>query len=238
MKNLVLATLLGAGLVGCATPKYNYMPSVTQISKPPIDSEATAYVGDKMLVQGSYIKRTALFLNEPFKVSFAYTLTGGYYPKTGEDNYGTYYKIAGIMGSAGAINVSGIQNAGGVQKAALADPYQALMTTTDGKLCVITVFNAKNCAPFGEPVLKEVDSLSDDAFQQTLIYSGRVGNKINIGYREFSSSLSRPAFNNDVEYDLNQSKTIGYKGAVLEIIEATNQFIKYKVIKNFNNAQE
>jgi hypothetical protein len=238
VKNLVLATLLGAGLVGCATPKYNYMPSVTQISKPPINSEATAYVGDKMLVQGSYIKRTALFLSEPFKVNFGYTLTGGYYPKTGEDTYGTYYGVAGIMGSAGVINLSGIQNAGGIQKSALVDPYKAVMTSNDGKLCVITIFNAKSCASFSKPVLKEVDSLSDDSFQQTLIYSGRVGNKINIGYREFSSSVSRPAFNNDVEYDLNQSKTIGYKGAVLDVIEATNQFIKYKVIKNFNEAQE
>ncbi|MCD0195610.1 hypothetical protein K1T77_12420 [Acinetobacter baumannii] len=44
----------------------------------------------------------------------------------------------------------------------------------------------------------------------------------------------RPAFNNDVEYDLSQSKEIGYKGALLEIIEATNQDIKYKVIRNFN----
>lgn len=226
MKNLVLATLLGASLVGCATPKYNYMPSVTQISKPPIGSEATAYVGDQMLVQGKFVKTSALFLSSPLKVSFAYTLSGGYYPKTGEDANGVYY------------GVGGIQNAGTIQKSALADPYKAVMTTTDGKLCVITVFNAKGCAPFEQPVTKEVDSLSEDSFQQTLIYSGRVGNKINIGYREFSSSQARPAFNNDVEYDLNESKTIGYKGALLEVIEATNQFIKYKVMKNFNDAQE
>lgn len=78
--------------------------------------------------------------------------------------------------------------------------------------------------------------LTHDSFQQTLIYSGKVGNKINIGYREFSGSIARPAFNNNVEYDLSESTTIGYKGAQLEIIEATNQYIKYRVIKNFNSA--
>ena len=61
-----------------------------------------------------------------------------------------------------------------------------------------------------------------------------MGNKINIGYREFSSNSARPAFNNDVEYDLNESKQIGYKGALLEVIKATNQDITYKVLKNFN----
>ena len=65
-------------------------------------------------------------------------------------------------------------------------------------------------------------------------FSGKVGNKINIGYREFSSSMARPAFNNDVEYDLNESKTIGYNGELLEVIDANNQSIKYKVLKNFN----
>lgn len=79
-------------------------------------------------------------------------------------------------------------------------------------------------------------SLHRDSFQQTLLYSGKVGNKINIGYREFSNSLARPAFNNNVEYDLSESKTIAYKGAQLEILEATNQHIKFRLIKNFNSA--
>jgi hypothetical protein len=80
--------------------------------------------------------------------------------------------------------------------------------------------------------------LTHDSFQQTLIYSGKVGNKINIGYREFSNNLARPAFNNNVEYDLSDSAVIGYKGAQLEIIEATNQYIKYRVFRNFNSASQ
>jgi len=84
---------------------------------------------------------------------------------------------------------------------------------------------------------KKYPVASPDSFQQTLIYSGKVGNKINIGYREFSGSLARPAFNNEVEYDLSESKVIGYKAARIEVIEATNQSIKYKVIQNFNRAR-
>ncbi len=43
--------------------------------------------------------------------------------------------------------------------------------------------------------------------------------------------MARPAFNNNVEYDLSESPIIGYKGAKLEVIEANNQFIKYRVIE-------
>ena len=74
----------------------------------------------------------------------------------------------------------------------------------------------------------------EDAVQPTLIYLGRIDNKINIGYREFMNNQARPAFSNDAEYDLGESYTIGYKGAKLEILEATNEFIKFVVIRNFN----
>lgn len=71
-------------------------------------------------------------------------------------------------------------------------------------------------------------------FQQTLIYSGRVGDKIRISYREFANSLARDAFTNEAEYDLSASNIIAYKGARLEVIEADNEKIRFRVISNFN----
>ena len=77
---------------------------------------------------------------------------------------------------------------------------------------------------------------SADSLQRTLIYNGRVGDKVNIGYREFSGNTARPAFNNNVEYDLTESREIAYRGARLEILDATNRAIKFRVISNFNQA--
>ena len=62
-----------------------------------------------------------------------------------------------------------------------------------------------------------------------------MGSRLRIGYREFSGDLARPAFNNDVEYDLTESSVIGYKGARIEVIEATNEHIRYRVIRTFNS---
>lgn len=227
MKKLLIAGVFGLGLAGCTTPTYNYQATPKQISKPPLNTVNTAHVGDKMLEQGVFIDREALHIPSNTKLSFAYTLTSGYYQKSGEDAKGSYY-----------LPSNNIPNGGIVQKSALADPYKAIMLGVDGKLCVITAFNVKSCG--GEHQAKQtvIGIASDNSFQQTLIYSGKVGNKINIGYREFSSNLARPAFNNDVEYDLNESKTIGYKGALLEVVDANNQSIKYKVLKNFNGAED
>ena len=104
------------------------------------------------------------------------------------------------------------------------------------KAGAIQVFNVASCGNESQFELTKKPLLTKDSFQQTLIYSGKVGNKINISYREFSGNIARPAFNNDVEYDLSESSIIGYKGAKIEVLEATNQHIKYRVLRNFNGA--
>lgn len=70
-------------------------------------------------------------------------------------------------------------------------------------------------------------------YQQTLLYNGKIGSKITIGYREFSGSLARTAFSNEVAYDLDESNVVGYKGARIEVIKATNTEITYKIISGF-----
>lgn len=69
--------------------------------------------------------------------------------------------------------------------------------------------------------------------QQTLLYNGKIGSKITIGYREFSGGQARTAFSNEVSYDLNESNVFGYKGARIEVIKATNTEITYKIISGF-----
>jgi len=77
-----------------------------------------------------------------------------------------------------------------------------------------------------------IETSSD--FQQTLIYTGKEGNIIKATYREFSGNLARPAFTVDVTYDLKDSDIIAFRGARLQIIQAANTSIQYKVLSNFN----
>ena len=70
-------------------------------------------------------------------------------------------------------------------------------------------------------------------FRQQLIYNGKIDNDLKFLYREFSNNFARAPFSQEVQYDLNESPIIGFKGARLEVVEATNRKIKYKVLANF-----
>ena len=214
-------------LTACASPTYNYRPDAREISTPPIGVVSTAMVGDKMLEQGKYEKIDAIRLSRTVSVGMlgSYTFTPGIYQKYGQNSEGEFFNPGNFPGS------------GQVHKSALADPFQVMLLENDGTtLCAVTVFHVKACEPDVAVQRLKMPSATADTFQQTLIYNGRVGNKINIGYREFSGNLARPAFSNEVEYDLKELKTFGYKNAVIDVIEATNQYIKYVVRRNFNGA--
>lgn len=71
-------------------------------------------------------------------------------------------------------------------------------------------------------------------FNREFLYTGKNGNVVKFTYREFSNSLARPAFYQDVEYDLNESNIIGFRGMRIEILEATNTKINYKILNGFS----
>jgi hypothetical protein len=216
-----------AALAACATPKYNYTPDVQDISRPPLNVVSRAGVGEQMLVQGRFEERDVLRLREDIRVGTlgAYTFTPGHFVRVGGEGDVGFYTESQIPGS------------GRVQANALADPFQVIeFNSSTRQICGVTILNLKVCRAAPSVSVERMPVQSDNSFQQTLIYSGRVGTKINVGYREFSANMARPAFNNDVEYDLSESTTIGYMGAQIEIIEATNQYIEYRVLRNFNQA--
>ncbi|NDW20007.1 hypothetical protein [Alteromonas hispanica] len=144
--------------------------------------------------------------------------------EVGEDKEFKFYLPKNSESGSGTVNVS-----------PLADPFEALaVDKDDSELCGVSVYGGYMCND--EITFREERKpiLSTNAFQQTLIYSGKSGEVIQLGYREFSNNIARPAFNNDVSYDLSESRVVGYKGVRLEIINATNEYIEYKVISNFN----
>lgn len=220
------AALVVLSLAGCASPKNNYTPETQAFSEPALGVEVTAGVGEKMVSQGVVVRRDALDVLSPIQVSIGHGIGPGIYIKTGDDETADYFSPK--LGDGGG-KLS--------RSSSIFDLPSSLMLRRDGSLCVVTISNQFVCgAVGGQFERRKVDFITERSFQQTLIYSGRSGSKVNVGYREFTADVARMAFNNDVEYDMNESKVIGYKGAEIEILEATNRFIKYKVIRNFNAA--
>ncbi|AGO54024.1 hypothetical protein SOD_c10290 [Serratia plymuthica 4Rx13] len=153
-------------LAGCTSPKYNYTPATQQISEPPIGSTNTAYVGDSLLRQGISAQLDGIKVTAPARVSWGYTVTPGEFKKIGEDGQNEFY-----MPTPGA-------SSGGVDKAVLADMWQAVMAKKGSQtLCVITVFSVSTCEN-GMPFQRiKLNMSAESDFQQTLLYNGRVGKK-------------------------------------------------------------
>ncbi|OSQ42476.1 hypothetical protein [Thalassospira sp. MCCC 1A01428] len=216
MRKIIFSVFAVLLLSACTSVKYNGTDTfIKEVDYPPIGAVTTVYVGDSMLQKGNITEENVLVVHNTIS-GLLYDIPAKSYSQIGFDDKQDFYSATGVI------------------KAALADPITALSLKKQGnaELCVITVFGASSCYN-GDYERKKRLSERGNSFQQTLIYSGRVGDKINIGYREFSNNTARPAFNNDVEYDLSNSNIIGYKGALIEIINSDNSSITYKVIRNF-----
>lgn len=222
---LLLATLALTILSGCVSPQINYRPTTKDISFPSLDTVVVAEIGDELVKQGTFTEQDAIHLASPVKISWAYVIEPGNYVKRGGDGSREYF----------VPSYNGV-NSGKITKAALADPWQYVSyKKSNDQIGIVTIVNVNitNNAN-GNVSYKKLPSLAENSFQQTLIYSGCTDDVITLGYREFSNNSARPAFNNDVEYDLENSKIIGYKGARIEVLEANNENITYKVLSNFS----
>ena len=74
-------------------------------------------------------------------------------------------------------------------------------------------------------------SMGDAGFRRELLYSGVSKGTISLEYKEFSNNLARPAFSQEVKYDLSEGNEVGFKGARILVIKATNTSVRYKVIR-------
>ncbi|MFZ6721191.1 hypothetical protein [Undibacterium sp. Ji49W] len=110
------------------------------------------------------------------------------------------------------------------------DKKEVYLYKAENKIC----FSKEQCADIKYSLNNKVIKKSGTISQQTLFYNGKIGNRITLAYREFFNDNARPAYNNEVTYDLGESSILGYKGARIEIIKATNTEITYKILSGFD----
>jgi hypothetical protein len=217
---VISALLLGAlAIAGCAAPRTLYVPGTASFSVPAIGQIARVSPGDPMLAQGRNRIYESLNVQQPLAIG-AFRLPAGRYIKA---EFFAWDEVT--HPTRGGISSNG-------------DTLKNVVVFKNLKTVCIQTFTAKLYCEDGLSLPRVPTAVIDQAsFQATLIYSGRVGNKISFSYREFSDGLARSAFTNTAEYDLSESSMVFYKGAQIEVLEATNQFIRYRVLKNFNESQ-
>lgn len=220
--NLLSATTFASILSACSTINYDYEAKVDFFSKPALDQIVEVHVGDYMIDQGKSVTLNYLTLNQTIDGTL-YDIHKGSYSRIGDHKGIPYFAQTTTKG----LPIS--------YAAGLVDRPIALHINKKNEVCVTSVSYQSAACYEGNFEINEKTVVNSQAFQQTLIYNGSVGEKINISYREFSNGAARNAFTNNVEYDMGKSKFINYKGAQIEVVSYDNTSIKYKVIKHFRD---
>lgn len=212
--------LMILGLAGVTT-----IAEETTRSTPELNTEVTAKVGDEILYQATYYDREIIHLSQEIKVGKdgAYTLTPGHYLKTSEENGWGYYVAANGPGAGKIIKAPDVVTL-----------QPAFQVSADGK--TIGVITNYYQAVLGEAkgiTRSTGPAVSTESIQKAIVYGGKKGSKIKLGYREIWMAIQRPSEIQFVEHDLAKSKIVEASGARFEIIEATGDSLRYRVIKSF-----
>jgi len=205
--------------VGCASikpseiirtePRYYIIPE--------IGVETTVHVGDYLIKEGMTTARDAIFLNNDHgRVGWTAFHPSGFYILIGKDGDDLIYQHRSIMPGM------------------LSTVYPQIIMDTNNNV-YLNVISGRKLLENNEYSKRQYVEESGNNFEQTLIYTGLEGNILRFSYREFFSNTARPAFSLDVTYDMRTGNIIRFRGASLEIINANNQSITYKVLSGFTS---
>jgi len=70
------------------------------------------------------------------------------------------------------------------------------------------------------------------SFKAEMIYSGLTGRTLKAVYREYVDDYMRPSFSTELQYNLDESKILAYKSIRIEITNATNSSVQYRVLSD------
>tara|TARA_B100001093_G_C26773397_1_gene991201 strand:- start:627 stop:1304 length:678 start_codon:yes stop_codon:yes gene_type:complete len=193
-------------------------------NKPALQTEATVYLGDRMLTQRKGAWKECITPKETLQVKkwgFNVVYKGNEpacKASLGSKDYTPTYELV---------------------------PNQPMMDivwkpkANKSKLCVRMIFGGTNyCAKkLSEDSVVEGETFiyEPNSFQQSWEYAGRNDDILKFAYSEFTDNFSRQAFSREFQIDLSEGNIAAYKGAIVEIVDATNVQITYKVIRNFES---
>ncbi len=228
MRTLMLYTAII--LSGCATVKIDETSSV--ISKtgfiPTIGSKSTSSVGGVIFSQFSYLSKTG------YRIEDGATIGVG---------------LGRIVVSDGDFLVKAQLDGKTIfctEKPAYIDPLMGPQAAAcfidaddDGRFESVkyrpgAVWFGKNIDTLLEYSKTESISPHKDSFKYELLYQGISKNTLKLSYREYKDDFARVAFFQDVTYDLGSTPaTISFRSASIEVFEANNNQISYRVLSGF-----
>ena len=215
---------------GCATPKSSIAPNLRIVDIPPLGEVRTSELGDTLVEKGKVYTYDAVRLSNTVSAGDGVllkklTLEPGVLKASMRDDERIYYvtdKLAvydALLGTQ--MQVGGLA-----------------ISLKDEKDIKFNLNGHAVLTPKPAPILSktQVADVDRPSFRQELIYNGRSADTLKFLYREYSSDLLRAPFSQEVQYDLKDGMTIGFKGVRIEVVEASNTKIKFRVLSSFPDA--
>lgn len=237
----IVASLAGCGGVNFASHMPRYIPKYDRTVKIPVEGgAATAQVGDSMIAAFNVDTVPALKLSAPVELRTKYNdkwqlvavVPAGTLNYAGETSAYTFFaSTEGVplkLVNANALEDHETQRGG-------------LAIGSTGQMAVYWYWEKDDQSAVSSPVPEakfekvKVDLPAQaQRFRRELIYGGVSGTTVSVSYREFVDNMARPAFTQDLKYDLSQGSIIGYKSARFEVLKADNSSIRFRVIKQLD----
>jgi len=230
MKNFILFIITGSFLASCSSipVKQPIEFNSKVISSPDLNIETSQELGDTLM-------EYAILSSYP-----SWEIVKDYVTK--KNFAGVYHIVHPQLLKPLTVNENGVKSFGASKSSMFGglgsggpQTYEMVGEYTYEGLC----FNIlrKECLNKDYITPKDYVDLNQPNVKQQLIYNGRLGDFVKFLYREVSEgAYLRQPFTQEIQYDLNEGQIIGFKGARLEIISATNRQITYKILEHFSPA--
>lgn len=220
MKYLFAAAFI-AICSSCSTNYKSVRGKVTYLNYPDYGIVNTVNIGDTLLVKAKEETREGYRLNNTVSGNSITLGQGDYFLKLESRRHKYYFPV----------NPDMIWTKYG------SDPNIALAIRKKDNRVTAYNFHSVHTKLDQVPDITEktVSLVNDTHFKQELIFNGKTGNIARFLYREYTGNLARPAFRQELTYDLAKSTDIGFKEVRIKILKTTNTTITYKVLSGFKD---
>jgi hypothetical protein len=230
IKGLFLGILLALiSILGCTTALYTVYPKQDVRRSYEIGAEKTASTGSPFIMIGD------LYLRPAYRPRFTFQPPNPGVRKAPEINPSQIWIVRGRR-SDGKLNIIYPEWSGQLSLDIFEDgtisesPWKNSTPSGD-----ITMAQSPNWNLPDKRLFEKIPDIPDERsglnnFKAELIYNGISKNTIKISYREFIKDMARPAFYQELNYDLDQSNIIQFKTLKIRVLHADNSEIKFIII--------
>lgn len=235
LRHLVISASLSLALGGCASiaaVQPSKVERTETIQWPAIGQKATGTLGTSLVTQGTKVYVPGIKLRQAYQTEWVRNSGSRAFPfifdpdtplRMAARHNGVPIYVGSVAGGLPGPDGKPVGNYG-------------LGVRDDGSVAYVYLSGGVIDETPGRTIQferTEIIAQSPDYYQQEFIYSGRNGDALFFTYREFKENVARPAFTQQATYSLKDGNVVGFMGLRLEVIQARNTEIEYRLLSSF-----